>query len=186
MSHPRATESCAPETSDAVGGAKAVYESPFGRVELSGRRGTLVRVRLGPPTPEGRGKEDVLPSLRPFVKWLRTYFWGRCGPAELSSLALAGAGEFDLRVLRALAAVPFGRVITYGELAERASCPGGARAVGGAVGRNPVPLFIPCHRVIRADGRAGGFSSGLRWKTALLRHEGWTVAGDGADARVLR
>jgi len=87
-------------------------------------------------------------------------------------LDLAGRTPFAERVLRALCEVPFGDLITYGGLARAAGCPGGARAVGGAVGGNPVPIVVPCHRVVAAERRLGGFSGGLDNKRWLLAHEG--------------
>ncbi|MEA2633104.1 MAG: methylated-DNA-[protein]-cysteine S-methyltransferase [Chloroflexota bacterium] len=90
---------------------------------------------------------------------------------------------WDRRVLAAVAAVPWGRTVSYGEIARRIGSPGAARAVGGAVGRNPVSLLIPCHRVIAADGTLGGYGGGawgtredrLTMKRELLRREGVTV-----------
>jgi O-6-methylguanine DNA methyltransferase len=93
-------------------------------------------------------------------------------------------GAFGQAVLCALAEVPFGALTTYGDLARRAARPGAARAVGGAVGRNPLPIAIPCHRVIASDGRLGGFSAGLPNKRALLRLEGHALdAVAGTDER---
>lgn len=84
--------------------------------------------------------------------------------------------SFAGRVMREMTAIPYGRTRTYGELA--AALDSAPRAVGGACGRNPVPLVVPCHRVIRADGGLGGFSSpgGVALKRRLLAHEA-TVAG---------
>ncbi len=84
-------------------------------------------------------------------------------------------GTFGRVVLACLTEVPFGELVTYGELARSAGRPGAARAVGGAVGRNPLPIVIPCHRVIAANGRLGGFSAGLPNKRALLALEGHAV-----------
>jgi methylated-DNA-[protein]-cysteine S-methyltransferase len=72
--------------------------------------------------------------------------------------------------------VRFGEVVTYGELARRAGKPGAARAIGQAMGRNTLPIFVPCHRVVAADSGLGGFGAGLAWKAGLLRHEGWSVS----------
>jgi len=88
---------------------------------------------------------------------------------------MAGCTAFEQRVYRALLQVEFGRLITYGELAAQAGRPGAARAVGQAMGRNPWPIFVPCHRVVAAGGRVGGFSAGPEWKARLLEHEGWTM-----------
>jgi methylated-DNA-[protein]-cysteine S-methyltransferase len=81
---------------------------------------------------------------------------------------------FTVRVLRSLLTVPPGTLITYGRLAVLAGAPGAARAVGGAVGRNPLPVLVPCHRVVAADG-IGGFGLGLACKRALLDLEGVAV-----------
>ncbi|WP_426027901.1 methylated-DNA--[protein]-cysteine S-methyltransferase [Brevundimonas sp. TWP2-3-4b2] len=85
--------------------------------------------------------------------------------------AVAGDG-FQARVWRALAAVPAGQTISYGEMAKRAGEPGAAQAAGVALNRNPVPLVLACHRVVGADGAMVGFGGGLERKTWLLRHEG--------------
>ena len=85
----------------------------------------------------------------------------------------SGAGDgFQARVWRALAEVPAGVTISYGEMAKRAGEPGAAQAAGTALNRNPIPLVLPCHRVIGADGAMVGFGGGLERKTWLLRHEG--------------
>ena len=89
------------------------------------------------------------------------------------SLDGAAAGDgFQARVWRALAAVPAGVTISYGEMAKRAGEPGAAQAAGTALNRNPIPLILPCHRVIGADGSLTGFGGGLERKGWLLRHEG--------------
>lgn len=89
------------------------------------------------------------------------------------SLDGAAAGDgFQARVWRALAAVPAGVTISYGEMAKRAGEPGAAQAAGTALNRNPIPLILACHRVIGADGSLTGFGGGLGRKEWLLRHEG--------------
>jgi methylated-DNA-[protein]-cysteine S-methyltransferase len=83
------------------------------------------------------------------------------------------ASGFNARVLRELAAsVPYGTVVGYQELAVRAGDPGAARAVGAAMGANPLPVVVACHRVVAADGGIGGFGGGLETKRALLALEG--------------
>ena len=80
---------------------------------------------------------------------------------------------FQQRVLRAAIAIPRGHTCSYGELAERIGAPGAARAVGSALGRNPVPLLIPCHRVVRSGGDVGKYGmGGAQMKVRLLRREG--------------
>ena len=85
--------------------------------------------------------------------------------------AIAGDG-FQSRVWRALAEVPAGVTLSYGEMAKRAGEPGAAQAAGTALNRNPIPLILACHRVIGADGSLTGFGGGLERKEWLLRHEG--------------
>lgn len=101
---------------------------------------------------------------------IREYLAGRrrrfTVPADLSA-----ATPFHRKVLAALARVPYGRTVTYGQLAARAGRPRAARAVGQAMANNPVPLIFPCHRVVAAGGGLGGFGGGLDLKRRLLALE---------------
>ena len=81
-------------------------------------------------------------------------------------------GGFTRQVLEACAGVPFGRTVSYGELARAVGSPRAARAVGQALGRNPAPMIVPCHRVLAAGGKLGGFGGGLDMKRRLLELEG--------------
>ena len=99
---------------------------------------------------------------------LAAYFAGQ--PPRLPVLDLRGS-PFQLAVWSALCAIPWGEVRTYGEIAVELGRAGGARAVGAANGRNPVAILVPCHRVVQAGGRLGGFSAGLEVKRWLLAHE---------------
>lgn len=78
---------------------------------------------------------------------------------------------FQRRVWRELMNIPFGRTISYGELSRRLGCPGGSRAVGNAVGHNPVSIIVPCHRLVRSDGSLGGYRWGAERKRAILDYE---------------
>ena len=104
----------------------------------------------------------------PFVDMVEAYFQGARRDFPLP-LDLMGT-PFQLRVWYACAAIPYGCTSTYGQLAQALGAPGAARAVGGALHVNPVPLLIPCHRVLAASG-LGGFGGGLTLKQALLQHE---------------
>ena len=108
---------------------------------------------------------------------LADYFAGR--PPSLPALDLQGS-DFQRLVWRALLDIPWGEVRTYGEVAEALGRPGAARAVGAANGRNPVAILVPCHRVVAAGGRLGGYSGGLEVKRRLLAHE----AGHGPVLRM--
>ena len=116
----------------------------------------------------------VLRSARPIDparRQLDEYFDGDRRRFELP-VDLALQADFNRRVLRELARVPYGEVVTYGELAARAARPRAARAVGTVMNRNPLPIVLPCHRVIGANGKLVGYGGGLERKEALLRLEG--------------
>jgi methylated-DNA-[protein]-cysteine S-methyltransferase len=110
--------------------------------------------------------------IRPYRQELKDYFAGGLTeftqPVDLSAVH----GPFQRKVLRRLARLPFGQVISYGELASRSGSPRGARAVGAAMAANPLPVVIPCHRVIETRGKLGGYSGGVANKKKLLAHEG--------------
>lgn len=115
----------------------------------------------------GEREEKPLPVFRETERWLGEYFSGR-EPDFTPPLRLRGT-PFQRAVWEQLRTIPYGETLSYGELARRLDS--SARAVGGAVGRNPVSLLVPCHRVIGADGSLTGYAAGLERKTALLRLE---------------
>ena len=102
---------------------------------------------------------------------LDEYFAGRRREFDLET-DLSPVPAFQQQVLRELARVPFGQVTTYGALAAKVGKPRAARAIGGAMNRNPIPIVLPCHRVIGSNGRLVGYAGGLDRKEALLRLEG--------------
>jgi methylated-DNA-[protein]-cysteine S-methyltransferase len=106
-------------------------------------------------------------------KMVRDYFQGKKVTFDLP-IDRSDFSPFQDRVYGVAMMIPYGAVKTYGEIAEVIGTPGAFRAVGSALGRNPLPLFIPCHRVIRGDGEMGGFSGpgGIVMKARLLRLEG--------------
>lgn len=116
-----------------------------------------VELRETPLLKEGRAQLDA-------------YF---AGQLKKFTLPLAPSGTaFQLRVWDILSALPYGETITYGQLAEKVGNPNASRAVGMANGRNPLPIFIPCHRVVGAGGKLTGYTGGLDIKEKLLRIEG--------------
>jgi methylated-DNA-[protein]-cysteine S-methyltransferase len=112
-----------------------------------------------------------VPPIDPARRQLDEYFEGKRQRFDLA-VDLALQADFNRRVLRELARVPYGEVVTYGELAARAARPRAARAVGTIMNRNPLPIVLPCHRVIGANGKLVGYGGGLDRKEALLRLEG--------------
>lgn len=120
------------------------------------------------------GKKDTAPALLDeAIRQVGAYFEGKLKVFNLP-LDLRGLSPFSRQVLLAAAKIEFGRVITYGNLAASAGHPGAARAVGGVMSRNPIPVVIPCHRVVAANGSLHGFSGqgGLKSKSRLLELEG--------------
>ncbi len=116
--------------------------------------------------PDAVPDSRILPEFR--RQW-RDYFRGR--PVDFKvDLDLSALGAFQRAVLAACARIPYGATSTYGQLAQEVGAPRAARAVGGALARNPVPIVVPCHRVLAACGALGGFSAeqGLQLKRRLL------------------
>ncbi|POX61845.1 cysteine methyltransferase [Streptomyces sp. Ru62] len=112
------------------------------------------------------------PLLAEAIRQLRAYFAGRRHDFDLP-LDWSLISGFNRQVLRELASgVPYGTVVGYGDLAGRVGQPGGAQAVGAAMGANPLPVVVPCHRVVESGGGIGGFGGGLETKRKLLALEG--------------
>ncbi|MGB3330391.1 MAG: methylated-DNA--[protein]-cysteine S-methyltransferase [Thermomicrobiales bacterium] len=111
------------------------------------------------------------PDVHRWATWLAAYFAGEvqalCGPIDLR-----GVSPFTERALTGILDIPHGQVRTYGEVATRIGMPGGAQAVGNAMGQNPIPVIVPCHRVVRAGNTMGHYTGGAHIKEALLAIEG--------------
>jgi len=133
----------------------------------------IYRVWLGREAGEP-GKAS--PLSRETTRQLRDYFAGRRRTFDLP--LRIEAPEFTTSVLEALCGVPFGETVSYGDMAALVKHPRAARAVGQAVGANPLAVVVPCHRVLAAGNLLGGFGAGLDWKRYLLELEGitWTEA----------
>ena len=104
------------------------------------------------------------------IKAVKAVLAGRL-PTQFPPLDLTGGTPFQQSVWRALQAIPLGQTRSYGEVAAALDRPQAARAVGTACGANPIPLLIPCHRVLATGGGLGGFTAGLEWKRRLLKAE---------------
>ena len=164
----------------------AGLQTPLGMVWLARSARGLCRVAIGLPEQNWRdlvseeygqlpARDDA--ALADGLAALRAYFAQGSGqplPADLP-LDLSRGTAFQQRVWRAAQRIPYGQTRTYGQLACGMGAPGAARAVGQALHRNPVPIFVPCHRIV-ASGGAGGFALGLDVKRALLAIEGVTLA----------
>lgn len=149
--------------------ARARFRSPVGWLTVEATDRGVVGIAFG----ERAAAQPAVSALaRGHLEAARAaladYFAGR--PPQLPALDLQGS-EFQRRVWRALLEIPWGEVRSYGELAASLGMPGAARAVGAANGRNPVAILVPCHRVVGAGGRLGGYSGGLDVKRKLLAHE---------------
>ncbi len=147
-------------------------ESPLGPLLLAADEAGLREIRFvngrHPAQPESFWKEDRAPH-RETIGQLQAYF---AGELENFDLQLAPEGtKFQREVWRRLCEIPYGETISYGELAGRIGNPKASRAVGLANGSNPIPIVIPCHRVIGSNGKLTGYGGGLPIKEKLLALE---------------
>lgn len=155
--------------------AWTIYESPIGPLTLVGGRAGLQSLwfpHKGGPVAETDRDDD---ALAPAVTQLEEYFAGTRTRFELD-LDLRGT-PFQRSVWEQLLAIPLGATTTYGRIAANLGRTDRVRAVGAAVGRTPVPIIVPCHRVLGADGSLTGYGGGLHRKQALLDHERDVAAG---------
>ena len=159
----------------------APLESPFGTLLAAATSRGLIRLafpeesidsvlerlamRVSPRIVEARSALDTV------QRELDQYFRGERRQFQIA-LDWALIGPFGRRVLHATAAIPYGGVLSYAEVAAEAGSPRGSRAAGNALGSNPIPIVIPCHRVLRSGGALGGYGGGLERKRWLLEHEG--------------
>jgi methylated-DNA-[protein]-cysteine S-methyltransferase len=164
----------------------APIDSPFGPLLAAATAGGLVRLafpeestdsvleglarRLSPRIVEASG------PFEPLRRELDDYFSGRRRDFGLA-LDWTLIGPFGRKVLRATAEIPYGGVLSYSEVAAEAGSPRGSRAAGNALGSNPIPIVIPCHRVLRRGGALGGYGGGLERKRYLLELEGALQGG---------
>ena len=149
-----------------------LYDSPIGPITLTFDGEALTGLRFGKTD-----DDSVNPPPTKVHHWLDIYFSGR-QPDFLPPIKLFGT-DFQRRVWQALLEIPFGQTIAYGDLARRIGCRS-AQAVGQAVGKNPIAIIVPCHRVIGSDASLTGYAYGIEKKRYLLQLESGhrlTVAG---------
>jgi methylated-DNA-[protein]-cysteine S-methyltransferase len=147
-------------------------KSPIGPLLLAGDEGGLRLVHFAtgrrPKSPQREWTEDKAP-FKDVIRQLDAYFEGKLTDFDLP-LVLDGT-EFQLLVWNHLRKIPYGETVSYGQLARRIGSPAAARAVGLANGSNPIPIIVPCHRVIGSNGDLTGFGGGLPVKKKLLALE---------------
>lgn len=164
-----------------------VPETPVGPLTLVASERGLREIRYGAPAgpaPEERSvRAEDHPVLEQAVRCLRIRFRGNTESVRELPVDLSAMTDFQTAVLEALRDVRWGRLVSYGDLNQMVGR-GSPRAVGQAVGANPLPIVIPCHRVVTGDNRLGGYSGGLERKVKLLEMEGVRSAGSRPDSRV--
>jgi methylated-DNA-[protein]-cysteine S-methyltransferase len=172
----------------------ATMDTPVGPIALAWRGESVVAVHME-EAQDRRAWETKYASIRPLARLgqhvrrrfpeatlvttedgeplaaLRRYFAGELHAIDGVPVD-PGGQSFHAKVWRRLREIPAGRTLTYGEIAAEAGRPGAARAAGGAVGSNPIPIIIPCHRVVGSDRSLTGFGGGIARKRWLLEHEG--------------
>lgn len=149
------------------------FDSPFGKMQLCCDGTFLTAVTFtGQKYEDKHIPKDAIHVSHPVLEqtkvWLRQYFSGN-SPDFLPPMNPSGTA-FQQRVWALLMEIPYGKTVTYGELAEKLNCKS-AQAVGGAVGRNPISVLIPCHRVLGAKGTLTGYAGGIEKKEVLLKLE---------------
>lgn len=147
-------------------------DTPIGELLLAGEDGALSLIGFPKGSMRRDPEADWIYNEKPLAearRQLKEYFAGERKTFDLP-LQLGGT-EFQVSVLEALQEIPYGETVSYGEIARRIGRPKAMRAVGAANGRNPIPIVVPCHRVIGSSGDLTGFGGGIDTKEALLRLE---------------
>ena len=148
------------------------FTTPIGDLLLAGDDEALHLIGFPEGSMRREPEADWIYSEKPFVEACRQLAAYFAGERQTFDLPLKPNGtEFQLQVLEELQKIPYGTTASYGEIAQRIGRPKAVRAVGAANGRNPLPIIIPCHRVIGSSGDMTGFGGGIPTKEALLRLE---------------
>ena len=151
----------------------AFYDSPLGRIRMTAEGDALIALRFDGEDKDLLVSEQTGPATTETARWLDAYFRGE-KPADPPKIRLNGT-PFRLDVWALLRSIPYGKTVSYGEIADMLRAKGyarvSARAVGNAVAHNPVLLIVPCHRVIGADGKLTGYAGGTDRKKKLLELE---------------
>lgn len=146
------------------------FESPVGNLNLESTDNTILRLSFNGKKPCDPGVTAQPEIIRKAVQQLKEYFNGR---RKDFSLPLAPEGtDFQMEVWKQLQEIPYGSTTTYSQLSEKLGNPKAIRAIGRANGQNPIPIIIPCHRVVGANNELTGYSGGIERKRKLLQLEG--------------
>jgi methylated-DNA-[protein]-cysteine S-methyltransferase len=153
-----------------------VIASPVGKLRLVASEKGLVAIDVRSNTAHLETSQNASAQaiLKKTKQQLDQYFAGKRTSFDVA-LDLVGT-EFQVKAWRALCRIPFGKTISYGQQAANIKKPKAFRAVGSANGKNPIPIIVPCHRVVASDGTLGGYSLGLKMKKQLLALEGVSEA----------
>ncbi len=160
-------------TNHEVGKARAArYQTRFGPGWIEYSDGDISEIVL--PGLESPAPVDPVPppNVVELAEQLAAYFAGGPWPEHPELVARAGSTSFTRTVYETVAAIPAGRIRTYGDIARQLGRPGAARAVGRAMATNPFPVVIPCHRVVGSSGSLTGFAGGIEMKASMLQMEG--------------
>jgi methylated-DNA-[protein]-cysteine S-methyltransferase len=163
-----------------LGGTQChIFSTVFGYCAVAYQNNPFRLVRVFLPCTTKKQLEEKFEGMRvsrnrhpaqahAIARAIETYYCGRRLSIPWEYFDFSAYTENQIRVYRQVAKIPYGQVRSYGDIAGRAGMPGASRFVGNCMARNPYPIFIPCHRVIRGDGTLGGFGGGLDLKQKML------------------
>lgn len=143
------------------------HKTPFGWIKITADDTAVLSIDFVKNA--GRNPEKTSPIIIEAVKQIDEY---SAGSRKVFKIATRASGtEFQKKIWNAISKIPYGKTASYGEVAAAAGSPRAARAAGGACNKNPLPIIVPCHRVIGSDGSLVGFGGGLDQKMKFLEHE---------------
>ena len=152
----------------------AFYDSPLGTILILAENSFLTGIYLSSQNrslPPDAAQNNTSPVITKCILWLDDYFAGKAPDPSLLPIHPSGTA-FQQKVWQMLLQIPYGKTVTYGQLAKQFPEPMSAQAIGQAVGKNPLSIIIPCHRVMGTNNRLTGYAGGIENKIALLKHEG--------------
>lgn len=149
-----------------------IISSPIGNIRISSKEGCLSELKFTDEELDGEILDQVLLSTR---QQLEEYFEGKRKNFDMP-IGLGGT-DFQRRVWMEVASIPFGETTTYMKISQKLGNPAAIRAVGAAIGTNPILVILPCHRVLGSDGSLTGYAGGINKKKALLEMEGHAFQG---------